>query len=63
MRHWLWRVLACCGAATAVCAALPALGQQGVGSADTELPDVVVSASRREQQTFDAPAAIQAVGR
>ena len=63
MRQWLWRVLACCGAATAVCSASPALGQQGVGSADTELPDVVVSASRREQQTFDAPAAIQAVGR
>ena len=28
-----------------------------------ELPDVVVSASRREQETFDAPAAIQSVGR
>ena len=28
-----------------------------------ELPDVVVSASRRGQQTFDAPAAIQSVGR
>ena len=29
----------------------------------TELPDVVVSASRRQQQSFDAPAAIQSVGR
>lgn len=28
-----------------------------------ELPEVVVSASRREQQSFDAPAAIQSVGR
>ena len=30
---------------------------------ETVLPDVVVSASRREQQSFDAPAAIQSVGR
>ena len=39
----------------------PALGQPADGL--TELPDVVVSASRREQQSFDAPAAIQSVGR
>ena len=36
------------------------------GAAEAEvatLPEVVVSASRREQQSFDAPAAIQSVGR
>ena len=40
-----------------------AFGQAaGDAPALVELPDVVVSASRREQQSFDAPAAIQSVG-
>ena len=38
--------------------------QQGDGSDEVaELPAVVVSASRREQRSFDAPAAIQSIGR
>jgi iron complex outermembrane receptor protein len=49
-----------------LCAGAPSVGlaQSVEGSPPVaELPDVVVSASRREQQSFDAPAAIQSIGR
>lgn len=44
----------------AVTAAEPATAP---GGTEVELPDIVISVSRREQQTFEAPAAIQTVSR
>jgi outer membrane receptor protein involved in Fe transport len=39
------------------------LALAGSAHAQTVLQEVVVTANRQEQQSFDAPAAIQAVGR
>ncbi len=59
--------------ATFLCLAFLGAGLSGVRTAAAQtgeetgavvqMPDVVVSASRREQQTFDAPAAIQSINR
>lgn len=44
-------------------ALLIALNAAGAASAQTTLQDVVVTANRQAQRSFDAPASIQAVGR
>ena len=54
------RALAC---AFGLCAAAPAAAQPADPGGDRALADVVVSASREAQRSFDAPASVQSIGR
>lgn len=46
-----------------LCVAVPAAAQSAGPGADGALEDVVVSASREAQRSFDVPAAVQSIGR